>query len=361
MAIPVAKPLLPTADTILPYLRQIDANRWYSNFGPLNEAFERRLAEHFGLPRDGLTTISNATVGLELALRTIGAPPGSHCVLPSWTFSASVHAVVGAGLIPYFVDVDEDGVLTAALARRALEQNALPIGAIMPVAPCGQPIDAGTWDQFTAETGMPVVVDAAPSFDCVTPGRSLSVVSLHATKTLGVGEGGFVMCTDPDRIKDVRQRSNFGCYGTREARLEATNGKLSEYAAAIGLAGLDHWSRRRASFLAVAARYRENFRDAPGVSLPPGYGETWIATTCIAKIPGDLDGLITALARAGIETRAWWGKGMHLSAAFKEYPRADLAMTDRLGATTVGLPCYLDMSAAEVDAVCEIVRERSGG
>ena len=353
--IPVARPLLPALEALAPYLTRIDASRWYSNFGPLCVEFEARLAERFGLTADCVTTVANATVGLTLALQTSGARPGSLCVVPSWTFPASVQAAIQAGLRPLFVDVDEDGLLTPAIARDALTAAPGPVGAMMPVAVYGQPLDSADWDAFAAETGVPVVIDAAPGYDSVKASATLSVVSLHATKILGVGEGGFVMSTDPGLVREVRQRSNFGFYGSREAEMAATNGKLSEYAAAVGLAGMDQWPQRRSAFQAVANRYRANLEAVPGLGLPKGYGEFWLAATCILEADFDVEPLAVALRDAGIDTRAWWGRGMHLQAAFRECPRLPLPVTERLSRTTLGVPCFTDMALAQVDHVCAVL------
>src|SRR3546814_4244655 len=75
---------------------------------------EARLAERFGLPVECVTTVSNATAGLtaalaaatRLRLRNVNDGP-AYCLLPAWTFVASLHAVVGTGLEPYLLDVDE--------------------------------------------------------------------------------------------------------------------------------------------------------------------------------------------------------------------------------------------------------------
>ena len=67
----------------------------------------------------------------------------------------------------------------------------------MPVVPFGQPIDVAAWDRFAAATGLPVVIDAAAGFDTLVPGRIPTVVSLHATKVLGAGEGAFVTLRRP--------------------------------------------------------------------------------------------------------------------------------------------------------------------
>src|ERR1700730_15306107 len=139
--IPVMRPMLPAAERLLPYLKQIDQARIYSNFGPLALSFEKRLAAHFDLPEAAVVTVANATLGLALALLAQQVRPGTLCVLPAWTFVASAHAAKLAGLVPYFVDVDArtwviDPTLTADLIARAPAQ----VGAIMPVVPFGQPI-----------------------------------------------------------------------------------------------------------------------------------------------------------------------------------------------------------------------------
>ena len=355
--IPVAKPLLPTARQIVPYLERIDANRWYTNFGTLCLELEQRIADRFGLPAQSVVTLANATVGLTLALQTARAHPGTHCLVPSWTFPASVHAVVAAGLTPYFVDVDEDGLLTPEIARRALAESQVKIGAAMPVAVYGQPIDARLWDAFAIETDLPIVIDAAPGFDSLTPGRTISVVSLHATKILGAGEGAFAVSTDADSIAEVMQRSVFGFIGTREARLIATNAKISEYTAAVGLAGFDQWQRSRADFKLVADRYEARLVPTPGVDLLAGFGRTWLAATCIVSLVEDATPLARALNDAGVETRAWWGEGMHLNEAFASYPRTVLPMTEKLSRRTLGLPFFRDMGPDQVDFVCEVIAQ----
>lgn len=357
--IPVAKPRLPRLSALAPYIERIDGARWYSNFGPLCGEFEARVAARFGLPPDNVVTISNATIGLSLALQAAGAKAGALCILPSWTFSASVHAAIDAGLVPFFVDVDAEGLLTPAIAREALKRAPAEIGAVMPVAVCGQPIDPAPWNQFSLETGLPVVLDAAPGFDGAKAGQGLSVVSLHATKVLGVGEGGFVMSSDAARIVSVRQRSNFGFLGSREAQLAGTNGKLSEYAAALGLAGLDEWPARRAAFQAVALRYRQNLADTPGAHFPEGWGQDWLSTTCVVRLenPAATMPVLDALHAASVETRAWWGRGMHTHRAFADYPRLALPITERLAETVLGLPFFIDMTAEDIDTVCSALRK----
>src|SRR5256885_1617894 len=104
--LPVMRPKLPAADRVAPYLQSIDTARVYSNYGPLTLSLEDRLAEHYRLASGTVGTVANATLGLAIALSVQHPPAGTLCVMPAWTFVASAHAAVIAGLIPYFVDVD---------------------------------------------------------------------------------------------------------------------------------------------------------------------------------------------------------------------------------------------------------------
>src|SRR3954469_25766004 len=70
--VPVARPLMPSAEAILPYLQRIDAKRWYSNFGPLLIELEARLAARFTRPTLVCTAV-NGTQALTLALQALRA------------------------------------------------------------------------------------------------------------------------------------------------------------------------------------------------------------------------------------------------------------------------------------------------
>lgn len=360
--IPVARPRLAPLEAALPYLKRIDQARIYSNYGPLNALFEARLAERFGLAEGCVVTCANATIGLTLALQAAANGEPGLCIMPAWTFAATAHAAIAAGLTPFLADVDPaTGALTPELARQALVQAPGRVAALMPVAPYGQPLDLATWRAFEAASGVGVVIDAAAGFDALKPGPMASVVSLHATKVLGIGEGGFVIAEDPALIADVRRRANFGFDGQRDASLAGGNGKLSEYGAAVGLAALDLWGLQRAEYQSALGYYRAALADAPGVKIAEGLGEAWVCSTfCIEVEPKACAEIERRLTRAEIATRRWWGKGLAGHRAFGDLPRMDLPVTERLAASTLGLPCWPGISAEALDEIVQIVRDVVG-
>ena len=90
------------------------------------------------------------------------------------------------------------------------------VGAIMVVAPFGAPVDGPEWERVQADTGIPVIIDAAAAFDTLQErgpmrlGACPMTVSLHATKVFGVGEGGALLCHDRALMDRVRRMAQFG-------------------------------------------------------------------------------------------------------------------------------------------------------
>ena len=354
--IPVARPLLPRAEVLLPYLQRIDASRIYSNQGPLVRELQDRLSAHFRIPTGTVAAVANATIGITLALSASGARPGTLCLMPAWTFAASAHAAVSAGLRPYFLDVDPvTWALSPTTVLATVDRLGRDlVGAVMPVSPFGAPIDAKSWDVFHEQTRIPVVIDAAAGFDTAEPTLVPAVVSLHATKVLGAGEGGFVLTRDPALMIEVQRRTNFGFWGAREARVAATNGKLSEYGAAVGLASLDQWPETRASWISVAQSYRKALADRPGLTPMPGLG-SYASSTCVVHVAtelGETGPAALRMAARGVTTRHWWGRGLQQEAAFANCPRDALPVTEALGTQTLGLPCSVDLTRREVTRAC---------
>lgn len=348
----IMRPKLPEALAIIPYLRRIDEARAYSNFGPLNTEFEERLAISYGAAEPVATTASNATVALTMALDAFSSPRGSLCIMPAWTFVASAHAAISAGLTPYFLDVDPaTWALDAEATAAALASAPGDVGAVMPVSPFGLPLDIGAWEWFRRRTGIPVVIDAAAGFDTARPSSIPTVVSLHATKALGVGEGALVLSTDADFLRDMRARANFGFLGSREARTAAVNAKLSEYHAAVGLAALDEWPQARAEWLGVAAGYRQALTSNE-FTLQPGFGESWVGSVCMLQLSEpNAAQAEKALTSVGVETRRWWGRGAHLHPATAGYPRTALPVTERLAEASLAAPFWRDLPSSAIETV----------
>lgn len=353
--IPLMRPTLPRYDLVAPYLREIDSNRWYSNFGPLLIRFIDQLAKSFKMTSENIAVVTNGTIGLINILRALNLPKDSYCLLPSWTFTASPASVVAAGLIPYFIDVDEKTwALNPNIVKKKLHEIK-NVSVVMVISPFGAPINTREWDLFSEETGIPVIIDAAAGFDSFTsvpssyPGKNPVMISLHATKPLGIGEGGIVISSDYKLVEKVNKMSNFGFWGSRISQVPGTNGKVSEYQAAIGLAAINEWKEKRALWQKLKINYIEAINKL-GVKIeaPSLYGN-WISSTLNIRLHEEnADNVIALLNEGGVESRQWWGIGCHNHTAYADYPKTLLPVTSKLASSVLALPYSVDMIGEEV-------------
>ena len=352
--IKVLVPDLPAADSLLPWLRRMDAARWYTNFGPLVRELEETLASEWpvappagadDLPPLQVVTLNTGTAPLELGIAALGLRQGGDVLLPALNFPALAAAVLRNGLRPVFADVAPDSwQLTPALAREAA--NRRPLALVMPVATFGCPLDVVAWDAFVEDTGIPVLLDAAAAFGNQAVGRRLPVsFSLHATKPFGIGEGGLLVTRDAALAARVRRLSNFGLE-QGQALAVGTNAKLSEYAAAVGLAQWARWPDGQAERRIQWTRYRAGLAGLPGVGLQVGFEAVALPAPVVLRLPCAAEGAAAALARSGIETRRWYFPPLHQHSAFAAYPvsgpagTAVLPVTDQLAKHNLGLPWH---------------------
>lgn len=332
--IPYSRPLLPDPIALLPYLHKIHRNRYYSNTGPLVIEFEERLQKLFGAP---CVTASSCTSALTACLIALDLPKGSFVACPSWTFPATPASIVSAGHIPYFVDVQED--------TQALTWGVTNAKAVVMVSPFGQPIKS-SWEEFNRITNIPIIVDAAAGFDAFStickPWKIPVCISTHATKTFGTGEGGFVICTNEPFLKRVRHILNFGMDAERNIERCGINGKLSEYHAATGLAGLDEWSIKRCYWMKKKGLYG-------------GVGE-YAQSTMTVKLDVSAAHIAQKLQAMGIEAKHGL-YGCHIKNAFKYYPRTNLAVTEDLMDKIIYLPLSVDMTHRDIENVKSSLRK----
>jgi dTDP-4-amino-4,6-dideoxygalactose transaminase len=365
MKIALLIPSMPTAEEIFPWLKKIDAATWYSNFGPLNHEFEQAILKFF-TAADSLhmTTVANNTVGLELSLQALKLPPTAKVLIPAFTFIATATAVTRVGLTPLFADMDaESWLLTPAIARAALKKYSFQ--AVMPVTTLGCPQDTQAWDQFSEETGIPVIIDAAGAFDNQTTvgKRSQVVLSFHATKTMGVGEGGGVISSDAKFIHNLRTLSNFGVdpKGTGHVVYQAgTNAKLSEYHAAVGLAALERWPQQKQLRMHLLRYYQKKLQAFKNQIVFQAGSHDLVHSIFSVRLltKTDITPVAEYLASKGIATRRWYYPPIHQQPFYRNAESAGpLETTAAITKQLIGLPFHTRLTEAEIDYIVEQIAE----
>lgn len=354
-------PDMPDHTEVLPYLREIDSARWYTNFGPLVLRFEAQLGPLLGTPAPHLCSVANCTLGLELAFTALGLPRGAKVLLPALTFVATASAVLRAGLTPVLADVDaQSWLLSADTAREIVGRQ--KIDCVVPVATYGCPLPLQAWDDFVADTGIPVLIDAAGAFGNQLVGEHTTVAySFHATKTFGIGEGGVVCARNKQVIAGLKQLGNFGIDVATGLAMEAgSNAKLSEYHAAVGLAALQSWPQRMARRRKLHTDYLDALHARCPQVTPQQRPLDGIYSIMQVRLPDGIDNAIVAAAlkARGIETRLWYLPLLNVHPAFAAAPIAGgLSVARALSTAMLGLPFHLQLDAGAIATVCTALAE----
>lgn len=358
----VTEPTLPPLASLLGDLEAIWSARRLSNDGPYVEALALQLADHLGAH---VVPVASGTAALTTALAALGVR--GEVVVPALTFVATAQAVLAAGATPVLADVDpRTGCLTAATARAVLSDRT---EALLPVHLFGTRCDVAGLERLARAVGLALVFDAAHALGAAVPdpgGRrpaaagDAEAYSLHATKALPAGEGGFVATGSTALAERCRRYARFGVDDSGLATGPGVNAKLAEIPALLALRGLPDLPTRLAHRRRCALRYRSGLAGVPGIAwLPadasPASGHPYAAARIDpARFGLDADALRDALAAEGIEGRRYFAP-LHRHPAFADARRADLPVAEALAGELLCLPLSSHIALEDVDRVVAAV------
>jgi dTDP-4-amino-4,6-dideoxygalactose transaminase len=346
------KPSVPPLESYIDDLRIMDQNGWYSNFGPFYHQFRDGLAAHFKCTPPNIELFCSGTMALTAGLAALKIENKPYCILPSWTFVASAQAVIAAGLTPYFIDVDFETMQVTENELAAVPEAILKkTSAILVVAPFGAPIKDLGLSTFSKKHGIEILVDAAAGFESYKYQSFNTMISLHATKTFGIGEGGLLISSNSQFIERAHQFSNFGfTYGNRTSDAIGVNGKISEMASVVGLAALKNWPTLRQNYYDKAKVYIDS-KTTNIFEFMNGWGREWISSTCIVRFKSEKDKkeTIQNFKENNISNRDWWNRGCHCEKAFKLTSKfSSMQNTNELTNKTLGIPFNLKILNEEI-------------
>jgi perosamine synthetase len=330
---------------------------WISSAGKYIEEFEHRFAELCGA-RHAVAT-NNGTTALHLALAAMGIGPGDEVIVPVLTYIASANAVRYCGAEPVFVDVDDSMNIDPALIEAAITPRTR---AIMPVDLYGNPADLPAVRAVAARHGLLVVQDAAEAHGAEVDGRRVGSMadatsfSFFGNKIVTTGEGGAVTTDDDALAARLRLLRGQGMDPQRRYWFPEVgfNYRMTNVAAAIGVAQLERFEQMLATRDRIATRYDALLQDLPDVTLPaqrPGTRRVnWMYTVTLDDLTLEQrDAVIRGLAEDGIETRPVFHPLHHLPPYEQEHGRYPVA--ERLGATGISLPTHVGLSDADLEQV----------
>jgi 8-amino-3,8-dideoxy-alpha-D-manno-octulosonate transaminase len=206
-------------------------------------SFENDLAQYHGVKYAHLT--SSGTTADNLALACCGIGAGDEVIVPTFTFIAPVEAVLQAGAIPVFAEIDE----TLCLYPAGIEAVITPrTKAVMLVHMCGSMAQIDKIVEVCKKHNLILIEDTAQALGATFNGKPLgtfgkiAVYSFDFFKIVSAAEGGAIITDDPSLYETASQHADHGHShvgnnrGAEPHHIIGTNYRISELHAAIGLA-----------------------------------------------------------------------------------------------------------------------------
>jgi dTDP-4-amino-4,6-dideoxygalactose transaminase len=368
MRIPLINPNPPRLSDAADALRAIEERGIFSNFGPVNTAFEQDMLTRMFGGVGGCMTVCNATIGLMLAIQqAIGSRPKRvrYALMPSFTFAAAAHAAMWCGLTPLYCDIDPLTWSASAVdEERLLARYGKDIAVVMPYATFGYDIDLDRYEDIMVRHGVPVVVDAAASLGTLSgPNRGFGtgfsgwvVYSMHATKAFSTGEAGIVYSGNEAYVAELRQMCNFGFGAPRTATMPGLNGKLSEVGALLCQLRLQGYEEGMGHRDGIMQLYRDLI---PGLTFQPirhRQAHQFCAGLLPEHVAASRSELASALRDAGIGSASYFSPHLAQQSYFAEHSVwGDLSVTDDVAGRIISLPMFDSITSAQVEEVAFVM------
>ncbi|MBK5101620.1 MAG: DegT/DnrJ/EryC1/StrS family aminotransferase [Desulfobacteraceae bacterium] len=210
------------------------------------EEFEREFARYCEV--NHALAVSSGTAALRVALSALGIGPGDEVITQGFTFVATWEAILDAGAIPVFAEIDN----TLCLTPHDLAKKVSPrTKAIMPVHMCGSQARIEEIMRIADERGIPVIEDTAQACGGKLNGKALGsfgkmgTFSFDSVKTMTTGEGGMVITDDRDSYIRASEYHDHGHdhsphvgRGLEKRNFIGSNYRMMELQGALGLAQL---------------------------------------------------------------------------------------------------------------------------
>jgi len=208
--------------------------------------FERAFASKLGSSH--AQAVSSGTIAQYVAMLAMGVKAGDEVITQSFTFVATVEAIIAIGAIPVIVDIDDTYNMDPAELEKAITPKTK---LIIPVHMLGNPAEMNRIMAIAQKKGIPVLEDACEALGATYQGKQAGtlaeagVYSLDFAKTITTGEGGMIVTRNPTIHRFCREYHDHGHESNptvprgRDTRtIPDLNFRITEMQAAVGLAQL---------------------------------------------------------------------------------------------------------------------------
>jgi dTDP-4-amino-4,6-dideoxygalactose transaminase len=359
--VPLVRPVLPSFADMAPEVEEILRSGMVTKGQHLRQ-FEQAVADHLRV--NHAIAVSSCTSGLMLVYRGLGL--NGEVVVPSFTFMATVSALIWAGLRPVFADVDR---ATTTLDPASAEEAITPdTSAIVATHNFGNPADCEALQAVADRHDLKLVFDAAHGFGSlyrgapVGPQGNAQVYSLSPTKLLIAGEGGIVATNDEELAERIQVGREYGNVGNYDSSFAGFNARMPEINAVMGMHSLRNLEAAAKRRNEVASLYHQELGRLPGIGFQEvrqgdrnSYKDFSI-TIDPERFGMTRDELAIALAAENVDTRTYYNPPVHRQTAYREYAGDwPLPNTEWLARHSLSLPIWSDMDDRTALGICRAV------
>lgn len=352
--IPIAKPIIGDEEKAA-VLAVLESGQLAQ--GPMVAAFEEKFASMCGV-REAVA-VSSGTTALILALLAHEIGPGDEVITTPFSFIATANAVLFVGATPVFVDVRADDFNIDA---DLIEEKITPhTRAILPVHLYGYPCRMDRITEIAQRHGLAIIEDACQAHGASLNGRCVGgfgtgCFSFYPTKNLTTGEGGMITTNDPQIAVRARLLRDHGASTRYHHDILGYNWRMTDIAAALGLAQiakLDTFTEARRANAAYLSAHLN------GVITPieaRGYRHVYHQYT--VRVPGDgsRDRLREHLHSHGVGSAVHYPLPIHQQPVYRERGYAvSLPVAEQLSREVLSLPVHPSLTQSDLDHICSAV------
>jgi perosamine synthetase len=330
------------------------------SLGPTLRRFEDGLARFVGV--EHVSAVSSGTAGLHLAIRAAGVEAGDEVITSPFSFVASANCVLYEDAKPVFVDIDpvtlnlDPAGIDAAITERTT--------GVLPVHIFGLAADMAAIEEIAGKAGLWIVEDACEALGAsyadggaVGARGHRAVFAFYPNKQMTTGEGGAVVCVDQDdkaRIDSERNQGRAPNMDWLDHDRLGFNYRLSDIAAAIGVAQVERLSSLLDARAGAASMYGDALRDLE-LTLPDPANRSWFVYVVQLPREVDRDETIVKLGEAGIETKPYL-PAIHLMSFYRErfgWREGQFPVCEDISRRSLALPFFPGISESQVQRVAE--------
>ncbi len=330
--------------------------------------FEQGLAHYTGAGH--VISCGNGTDALQIAMMALGLKPGDEVIMPVHTYVATAEVVALLGLVPVFVDVDEDLFTIDASKIEALITNKTV--AIVPVHLYGQCAPMEQILSIAKKRSLHVIEDAAQSLGAVytfSDGHKrqagtmgiIGSTSFFPSKNLGAfGDGGALFTEDAALAEKLRMIANHGQKKKYHHDIVGVNSRMDTLQAAILKAKLAHLPEYEEKRNRVADFYDKKLGGLGFLKIPSRTSSsTHVFHQYTIQLRGvDRDAFKSFLNSKEIPSMIYYPIPLHFQPAYRRARFGDgtFPVTEMLSQTVLSLPIHTEMDEEQLSYICDVIK-----